>query len=284
MPHLIQALAESLQCSAHRARVAGSATSSSKRSAVAIILRSVAGDHRHAQLLFLRRTTRAGDPWSGQVAFPGGRRDASDIDDLSTAVRETQEELGLHLSGPDFELLGQLPERPVTAFGEVIRDMTLCPFVFAQRSTETPQMALQPNEVAACCWAHDDCLTAEHVRYSITRRYSPLPKPMAELLPAGLLEALGLATLNFPAIDLREQPKPSGGTPTASAVAPDFRLWGITLGITSDLLQLAGRPPLNRPAVRADNMLAASILTARRAMARDHLRRRTVADPVAPAH
>ena len=231
---------------------------------------------------------KPGDAAARGVRMSNGRRDASDASDLNTAVRETQEEIGLCLSSPDFELLGQLPERPVTARGEVIPDMTLCPFVFLQKSAETPRMSLQLAEVAACRWAHEHCLTAEHVKYSIRRPYSPLPRPMAESLPPALLHAMGLATLRFPAIDLYETvyelPNPIG-TPAASAVpvAPDFRLWGITLGITSDLLQLAGRSPLNRPAVRADNLLATAVLTARRAMARDDHRHRST-DPVAPAH
>ena len=32
------------------------------------------------ELLFIRRSEREGDPWSGHVAFPGGRRSADDPD------------------------------------------------------------------------------------------------------------------------------------------------------------------------------------------------------------
>lgn len=52
------------------------------------------------EILFIERAVRQGDPWSGQMAFPGGRRDPSDADVLSTAVRETQEEVGLELEEP----------------------------------------------------------------------------------------------------------------------------------------------------------------------------------------
>lgn len=48
----------------------------------------------------------------GQISFPGGRRDTQDKDALATAIRETQEELGLL---PDvYTILGRLDETPVT--------------------------------------------------------------------------------------------------------------------------------------------------------------------------
>ncbi|MBK7595362.1 MAG: CoA pyrophosphatase [Gemmatimonadetes bacterium] len=49
------------------------------------------------RLLLIRRAERVGDPWSGQLALPGGRREAHDVDLLHTAIRETAEETGLHL-------------------------------------------------------------------------------------------------------------------------------------------------------------------------------------------
>ena len=60
------------------------------------------------QLLFIERATVQGDPWSGHVAFPGGRREDQDASLLDTAVRETWEELGLDLSHA--EHLGALDE------------------------------------------------------------------------------------------------------------------------------------------------------------------------------
>ena len=44
---------------------------------------------------------------SGQIAFPGGKRDASDADDVATALREAQEEIGL--DSAHVEILGSLP-------------------------------------------------------------------------------------------------------------------------------------------------------------------------------
>lgn len=44
---------------------------------------------------------------SGQIAFPGGKRDAEDADDAATALREAQEEIGL--DAHHVEVLGVLP-------------------------------------------------------------------------------------------------------------------------------------------------------------------------------
>lgn len=63
------------------------------RAAVAMILDAA------LNVLFIVRAVREGDPWSGQVGFPGGRRSSKDDDLHGTAVRETREEIGLNLTG-----------------------------------------------------------------------------------------------------------------------------------------------------------------------------------------
>ena len=57
-------------------------------------------------LLLTQRTAHL-STHSGQVAFPGGRTDAGDIDAIDTALREAQEEVGLARS--HVEVLGTLP-------------------------------------------------------------------------------------------------------------------------------------------------------------------------------
>jgi 8-oxo-dGTP pyrophosphatase MutT (NUDIX family) len=65
------------------------------RAAVAAVFRSGVGG---SELLFIERATREGDPWSGQMAMPGGRVQPEDRDSAATAARETWEELGLDLA------------------------------------------------------------------------------------------------------------------------------------------------------------------------------------------
>ena len=48
--------------------------------------------------LLIKRVERKDDPWSGQVAFPGGRVQVEDPSLAATAVREAREEVGLDLA------------------------------------------------------------------------------------------------------------------------------------------------------------------------------------------
>lgn len=66
-----------------------------KRAAVAAVLRYRI---QSTEILFIRRSHHPKDPWSGQMAFPGGRVETRDSSPLQTALRETQEEIHLDLN------------------------------------------------------------------------------------------------------------------------------------------------------------------------------------------
>jgi len=73
---------------------------------VAMILRK--GDGAESlKLLYILRAVHANDPWSGNVAFPGGKVDQGE-DPRRAAERETIEEIGLDLSAARY--LGRMPE------------------------------------------------------------------------------------------------------------------------------------------------------------------------------
>ena len=62
--------------------------------AVALLLRPIGQD---LKVLFVKRVKNPTDPWSGQMAFPGGKRDAKDQSQTETVVRETLEETNINL-------------------------------------------------------------------------------------------------------------------------------------------------------------------------------------------
>src|SRR5690606_20266054 len=77
-----------------------------RRAAVSIVLTP---DEAGPELLLIKRAVWEGDPWSGQVALPGGRREPGDPTLWHTAARETREETGMDILR-DARLLGTLDE------------------------------------------------------------------------------------------------------------------------------------------------------------------------------
>ncbi len=82
-----------------------------QHAAVSLVLRDGADG---SEILFIERAQRIGDPWSGEMAFPGGRRNEEDATPHDTAERETFEEIGIRLPrssciGRIDDLIGQSP-------------------------------------------------------------------------------------------------------------------------------------------------------------------------------
>lgn len=113
------------------------------------------------EVLFIKRTSRNGDRWSGHVALPGGKRDPEDESDKATADRETLEEVGIDLN-KDAYYVGPLDQRLLkTSWGQVVL-MTLCPFVYVLKddstfeslksSSESAFLIPQPSEIDRAFW------------------------------------------------------------------------------------------------------------------------------------
>jgi 8-oxo-dGTP pyrophosphatase MutT (NUDIX family) len=100
-------------------------------------------------LLLIRRADRTGDPWSGHMALPGGRREPEDPDLLTTAIRETFEEVGIRLSRDD--LAGALDE--VVPRTPVLPPIAVRPYVFILSAR--PDITLNP-EVDTAGWVATD--------------------------------------------------------------------------------------------------------------------------------
>ncbi|HWL85607.1 MAG TPA: CoA pyrophosphatase [Polyangiaceae bacterium] len=123
------------------------ARESPNRAAVAAILREGPLAESDAEILFIRRAERPRDPWSGHMAFPGGRHDPRDASLLDTAIRETREEVGLDLASHG-KLLWRLPV--VEASTRRTFDMIVAPFVFSILRGESNLVS--NAEVAEAIW------------------------------------------------------------------------------------------------------------------------------------
>ena len=113
-------------------------------------------------LLFIRRALRSDDPWSGQIAFPGGRHQGSESLQC-TAERESREEIGLDLSqsSNDFVCVGCAHQMDVTRGTHTLRVIAL---MFVQRTRETPPLRLAGDEVHSVAWVSTAQLMAPPLR------------------------------------------------------------------------------------------------------------------------
>ena len=154
--------------------------------AVAIIIQKVATT---VQLLFIERTKRKGDPWSGHIAFPGGKVENYDRDVRNTAERETLEEIGINLHQAEY--LGRLKDLtgntlPVQVSGFVYYLGTACSFTLSSEIKNAfwiPISALiDPEQHTQYCLHHNGkktffpainlCNTEQPVLWGITYRFA----------------------------------------------------------------------------------------------------------------
>jgi 8-oxo-dGTP pyrophosphatase MutT (NUDIX family) len=101
---------------------------------------------RQGAVLLLRRATHPLDPWSGHMSLPGGRHEQQDGDLLRTALRETEEEVGLALER-DGRVLGALGE--YAGRGSGVASIRIAAFVAA--IDDPPELVLS-GEVESAYW------------------------------------------------------------------------------------------------------------------------------------
>jgi len=103
-------------------------------------------------LLLIERASRAGDPWSGHMAFPGGRVDVADATIRAAAERETLEEVGLSLARSEY--LGRLDDLPGVPVPP--GDFAVSAFVFY--ASDTTALALN-HEIRDAFWFPLDAIS-----------------------------------------------------------------------------------------------------------------------------
>ncbi|RHZ56465.1 hypothetical protein CDV55_102148 [Aspergillus turcosus] len=220
--------------------------------------------HGTPEVLFIKRASRVGDRWTGHVALPGGKRDPEDTDDRAAAIREASEEVGLDLTTNDYVYIGNLPERVVTTSWGSVPLMVLCPFVFLSTRSDSPTLKLQPTEVASSHWVSLENLlspSARTVEYvDLSQRFTKQGGLIARLICRSLMGSMEFTAIHLqpnetlkcnttPNPDtMASQPSPSifqrwktcCSTNCAASVdsTRPLLLWGLTLGILADFLDM----------------------------------------------
>lgn len=115
------------------------------RTAAAVALTLKAGPE--PEILLIRRAEAEGDPWSGHMALPGGRKDPDDEDLLQTAMRETLEETGLDLAAHG-QPLGRMEDLAPNTWR--LPPISIHPFVFAVGESARARVA--SHEVVETLW------------------------------------------------------------------------------------------------------------------------------------
>ena len=182
-----------------------------RRAAVAVVLR---GEPVRPELLLIERAQREGDPWSGHMAFPGGRIEPDDESARRAAERETQEEVGVSLEAA--ERLGRLDDLQGHHVAGV-PGLVISAFVYHV----TKPVELTPNhEVCQAFWFPLSSLLEgeRHVEYASAQ----------------------IEGMRFPGIQV--------GEPERHVV------WGLTYRFLEEFLRIVGRPLPDRwRELRADS-------------------------------
>jgi 8-oxo-dGTP pyrophosphatase MutT (NUDIX family) len=110
---------------------------------------------------------------AGEISFPGGRRDEEDADLAVTALRETEEEIGL--ARASVELSGALP--PVATF---VTGYRVQPFVGLVPDPEELDLTPNPQEVETVLAYSLDLLREGYEMRRLVRRGVPFHTPTYE--------------------------------------------------------------------------------------------------------
>lgn len=143
---------------------------------VAVIFRLFGDDE---EVLLIRRAEREGDPWSGQVAFPGGMVNATDESFEETARRETSEEVGIDLSSKAAAFLGYMHELKAKT-----RDVVVVPSVF---KLAAPTIVTLNKEVSSYEWVPMRSLARKEARSTFLLRRKGAEVKFPSLIHNGMV-------------------------------------------------------------------------------------------------
>ncbi len=153
----------------------------SRASGVALLL---CGEDHDLELLFIKRAVNPADRWSGQIAFPGGKREEADESLMAACLREVSEEIGYRI--PPDRLMGSLDDTQARKRG-ILLGFYIEPFVF--HLPQKPALQISASEVDKIYWIPLDYLTDtinsttyEFVREGLNIKLPAIRMPDGEIL------------------------------------------------------------------------------------------------------
>lgn len=205
------------------------------------------------EILFMKRSKRGGDRWSGDVAFPGGYLDVNESD-VQGVIREVSEELDLNLADSShFQWLGRLKHI------DLGQSRTITPHLFIYLGLEGPLMKLEKSEVESVEWV-DICVFLNKVDLDtrvlhVGDLYSRAQgeNSAGKWLFSTIATALNCSSVYFPAIKLpilknyesRDHINFHRLQQTSHKESEkNWILWGMTFKFMTDLLRIANN---NKP-------------------------------------
>ncbi len=149
-----------------------------RRAAVTIVLSPAPNLGSRVDALLIRRAELERDPWSGHIAFPGGRVELSDADLLHTAQRELEEETGLLIARDSY--MGRLDD--LHPRSQHLPSIAVTPFVAWLESRVPIQESV---ELAGHFWVPLPDLASPALRSSLLRQ-QPYPRQFETIEIAGV--------------------------------------------------------------------------------------------------
>lgn len=144
---------------------------SEANAAVAILL---CAKQTEPELLLVKRAVNPSDPWSGDMALPGGRKHQNDRNILETAVRETREETSIDLS-----LCYAIGHLQTHTSNRSTSPVHILPFVFV--CAEKPEIHLN-QELSKFIWVPLSMLKQPKVTGVVHGREVPCFPAMGEVI------------------------------------------------------------------------------------------------------
>lgn len=143
-------------------------------------------------ILMMRRAERIGDPWSGDVSFPGGKQDPTDANTRAAALRELHEETGFVVDDQTTPI-GRLSDRLTREHGRR-RPMTVSPYIYR---TGTAVHLVPGIEAASLVWVPLSFFTDPNRKTRKIWRVGSLPLPAPAIDIGGpILWGLSLMMVN----------------------------------------------------------------------------------------